>query len=211
MANVNTPSGFSMLRAGGGGTPYAQQMTLYSIPVSDSTNAYYMGDTVKAANGGDINGISNVVKCTGAAAEAIRGIIMGIYPVQPLIGYPGPSAPLQLEFNYVPTVKLNPWYVMLADDQDAVYVAQDDGVTPGNSIATSCNYNSTYTVVNGATQVSASATVLTSASFAAASPTFPIKLLGLAPFPQGINAFGAYAKWQCRINLSELNGSFNGI
>ncbi len=210
MANPNTPAGFSFLRAGGSsGTPYGQAVTTYSIPTSDATNAYYLGDGVKAANGGDVNGFPNVTKMVGT--EAFRGIIMGILPVAPLFSYSGPSAPLTLEYNYVPVAKLTPWYVMLTDDQDAVYMCQDDGITTANLVATSCNYNCQFTVVNGATQVSSSASVLLSSSFSAGNASYPVKLSGLALFPQGVNAFGAYAKWQVRINVSELNGSFVGI
>jgi len=206
MANTNTPWGFALLR-GGGATPYGQQTTLYSIPTSDSTNAYYMGDAVKAATGGDTNGYPNVVKTTGT--EAIRGVIIGIYPTQPYIAYSGASAALALEFNYVPATKANPYYVMVADDPNIIWMMQDDGITTASLVAASCNFNAQYTVTNGATTVSASASVILSSSMASGNATYPLKLLGLAQLAN--NAFGAYAKWQVRINVSELTGSFVGI
>lgn len=206
MANVSTPWGFAFLRSGGA-TPYGQQLTQYSIPTSDSTNAYYMGDAVKAANGGDTSGVPNVVKCVGT--EAIRGIIIGISPVPIYIAYPNSSAALTLENNYVPATKANPYYLWVADDATDIWMMQDDGITTGSLVAASCNYNAQYTVTNGATTVSSSASVILSSSMSSGNATYPLKLLGLAPIPN--NVFGAYAKWQVRINVSELTGSFAGI
>src|SRR5271157_2323017 len=113
MANINTPVGLAVQRPGSTDNAGGQQVTVYAIPVSDATNAYYMGDGVIGANGGDVNGISNVSKWVGTTA--IRGVIMGIYPENNPgnISFPGASAPLSLEQNYVPIAKPYIYYVMV--------------------------------------------------------------------------------------------------
>lgn len=205
MANLNTPFGLAVVR-GGGSYAGNQQTTLYSIPVTDSTNAYYMGDTVKAAASGDVNGVPNVTKITNGT-DAIRGVIVGISPV-PIGSTTIQGTALSLETNYVPATKLAPWYVLVEDDPTTVFMMQDDGITTANLVAASCNLNFNYTVTAGATTNSSSASVILSSSFATTN-TFSMKALGLAQIPG--NAFGAYAKWLCRINVSELTGSFAGV
>ena len=54
MANVNAPSGFSPIQYGGSASSN-QQVRTYYIPSTD-TSAYYIGDVVKTAAGGDANG-----------------------------------------------------------------------------------------------------------------------------------------------------------
>jgi hypothetical protein len=213
VANTNAPFGLAVYR-GGGSYAFNQQGTVYSIPTSDTSNAYYMGDVVKAAASGSTGGTPNVTKITNGT-DAIRGAIVGIY--QPgMYSDAQPTSiqgqPLTLENNYVPATKAAPYFVLVEDDPTTIFVAQDDGITTANLVAASCNLNASLTITNGATTVSASASVILSSSMATTS-SLCLKLLGLAHGPQfGVNnAFGAYAKWCCRINLSELTGSFAGV
>src|SRR5208282_762032 len=206
MANLNTPFGFAVLRSGSMSTPAGQQGTIYSIPTGDATNAYYMGDGVKAVNSGDANGVSNITLITNGT-DALRGAIVGIIPVYPQPSQVGANVALQLEYNYVPVTKAQAYYVLVNDDPATIWMMQGDA-TATNQVATSCNYNATYTQTAGATVDSSSASVLTSSSFTTTN-TLNLKLLGLAQLPN--NAFGAYAKWQLRINVHELTGSFAGV
>jgi hypothetical protein len=212
MANVNAPFGAAVYKGGGSYTSN-QRANMYSIPTSDSSNAYYMGDAVKAAASGDANGVPNVTKCAGT--DAIRGFIVGIIPAgtfpNPLM-YPGASSSLSLETNYVPSTKAVPYYVLVEDDPTTIFVMQDDGITTSKTVAASCNLNFSITVTAGSTTNSSSGSVILSSSFATTS-SLNMKALGLAQGPwDGVpNQFGSYAKWLCRINLSELTGSFVGI
>jgi hypothetical protein len=210
VANVNAPFGLQVYR-GGGTYAFNNQGTVYSIPTSDSSNAYYLNDIVKAAAGGDTNGVPNVTKITNGT-DAIRGSIVGIYqpgmnPANSIQGFP-----LSLENNYVPATKAAPYYVLVDDDPTTIFVMQDDGITTAKLVAASCNLNFTITVAAGATTNSKSASVILSSSFATTN-TLCMKAMGLAPgvFYGVQNAFGAYAKWLCRINVSELTGSFAGV
>ena len=95
-------------------------------------------------------------------------------------------------------------YVVVNDDLSSTYMAQDDGITTANLVAASANLNSSLTVAAPSAVNMPSATVLLSSSFAN-TPTLIIKLQGLVEIPG--NEYGAYAKWQCRINNGYLTGS----
>lgn len=207
MANSNTPFGARVLR-GGGTYAFNDRGTMYSIPTSDSSNAYYVGDEVKAAASGDANGIPNVTKITNGT-DAIRGFITGIF--QPGM-FPNAASiegtPLALENVYVPATKAAPYYVLVDDDPSSIFVMQDDGITTAKLVAASCNLNFSITVTAGATNQSASGSVILSSSFDTTN-TLCMKAMGLAPIPG--NVFGAYAKWVCKVNVHELTGSVAGV
>jgi hypothetical protein len=203
VANSNTPFGLRVVR-GGSSAPFNAQASVYSIPTSDSTNAYYFGDVVKTANGADTNGVPNVTKAAGT--DAMRGVIVGIMPVYPGVSVQG--TPLALENVYVPATKAAAYYVMVEDDPDTLFMVQDDGITTANLVAGSANKNFSLTITAGSTNQSESATVLLSSSFATTS-TLNMKAMGLAQIPG--NVFGAYAKWLCRANTHELIGSTAGV
>ena len=197
MANTNTPFGLKLLR-GGAMYEFNSQGNLYSIPTSDSSNAYYLNDAVKLAASGDANGVPNVVKAAGT--DILLGSIQGILPVYPGVSIAGTA--LSLETTNIPATKAPPYYVIVADDPTAIYAIQDDGITTGNLVAASCNLNSSLTITAGASTTSPSATVLLSSSFAATN-TLNIHLQGLVQgdFSGVANAYGAFAKWQARLNI----------
>ncbi len=210
MANVNAAFGLAVYR-GGGSYASNQQGTVYSIPTTDTTNAYYMGDVVKAAASGDVDGVPNVTKITNGT-DAIRGVIVGIYQPGMFSAASIQGVSLTLETNYVPATKPGVFHVLVEDDPTTIFIGQDDGLTTANLVAASCNLNSSLTITAGATTNSASGSVLLSSSFGTTAGLC-LKLLGLAQgdFFGVKNAYGAYAKWCCRINLSELTGSFAGV
>lgn len=205
MANQNTPFGARVVH-GGGGYAFNARGTVYSIPATDTTNAYYVGDAVKAAAGGDANGIPNITKAAGT--DTLRGFIMGIYqpglfPSGSLLG-----TALSLETVYVPVTKAAAYYVLVDDDPSTIFMMQDDGITTANLVAASCNLNFSITVTAGATTTSASGSVILSSSFATTS-SLNMKAMGLAPIPN--NTFGSYAKWLCRVNEHELGQPTAGV
>lgn len=203
MANTNTPFGLKPFR-GGGGYMWNEQGSVYSIP-SDDSNAYYTYDIVKAAASSDANGVSNVALITNGT-DPIRGSIVGIFPVYPTQSIQ--AAPLTLEQPYIPATKSGKvWYVLVVDDPSTRFIMQDDGITTANLVAASANLNSTFTQAAGSTPQSYSGSVLLSSSFAATA-TFNLGLEGLVQIPG--NVYGAYAKWQVRINQSDMSGPTGG-
>jgi hypothetical protein len=202
VANTNTPFGLKPFR-GGGGYAWNEQGSVYSIPSTDNT-AYYTYDVVKAAASSDANGVANVI--IAASTNAVRGSIVGIFPV-----YPGVSiqaTPLALETPYIPASKSSAWYVLVVDDPSTRFIMQDDGITTGNLVAASANLNSAFTVTAGASTSSYSGSVLLSSSFATTAVLLPFGLEGLVQIPG--NVYGAYAKWQVRINQSDMSGPTGG-
>lgn len=203
MANVNTPFGLKPQR-GGGAYSFNEQGSLYSIPSTDN-NAFYLYDVVKAAASSDANGVSNVTKITNGT-DAIRGSIIGIMPVYPGVSIAATSSSLYV--SNIPATKAQAYYVLVDDDPTTVYTVQDNGITTANLVAASANLNSSLSIAAGATTNSLSGTTLLSSSFATTN-TFCMKLIGLAQIPN--NSYGAYAKWNARINVSELTGSVAGV
>ena len=197
MANVNAPHGLQPWR-GGAAYMWNEQGTPYAI-LSGDTTAYYFYDAVAAGASGDANGIP-VCAYLADGTKAIRGSIVGIFPVFPN-AQSIQGVPLSLEYTYIPATKSATWYVLVVDDPTVRYNIQDDGITTANLVASSCNKNSSLTLAAGSSNVSKSGTVLLSSSFNTTS-TLNIKLEGLCQIPN--NAFGAYAQWQCMVNYTDM-------
>jgi len=204
---VAKPSGFSPFRTAGTNANNMQGTT-YSIQSAEA-NAWYIGDTCKSVANADANGIPSMQKDT-TGSVTIRGVVVGI--INPFPG--GVSIPtlygaaLPLELLSIPATKTQIYYVLVIEDQDTMFVAQDDNASPGNCIAANANKNSNITIANGSTVQSLSGSSLASTSFAVTA-TFPIKLVGLQQIAG--NAFGGFSFWYCRINESELQGGVLGV
>jgi hypothetical protein len=203
VANLNQPFGLQPIR-GMGGYKFNAQGTLYRVPSTDTTNAYYLGDAVKAAAGADANGVSNIILAAGT--DTLRGVIVGILPVYPGVSIQG--VPLQLENMNIPATKTHDYYCIVDDDPTSMFAIQDDGITTSKIVAASANLNFSLTVTAGATVQSVSATVILSSSFATTA-TLNMKAIGLVQLPG--SSFAQYAKWNCRINEHELTGGYQGV
>ncbi len=203
MANANTPFGLQVLRAGGV-YDFNAQGNLYVVTAGD-TNAMYLNDALMVAAGGDANGVPAITKNTagtGLLRGSLQAILPTLYNPVSLVG-----TALDLEETNIPATKLRAYYVVVDDDPNTMYMVQDDGITTGNLVAASCNLNSSLTIAAGASTTSPSGTVLLSSSFATTN-SLVMKLFGLVQGASGGagagNAFGAYAKWQAKINASDM-------
>lgn len=204
MPNINAPFGCMPIEQGDG-SPWNGKANVYVIPSSDGS-AFYIGDLVKSAAGADTNGISAVAKA--AAGDPVRGIIVGVFPVQPdlpsLVG-----TDLALSTLTVPATKARDYYVAVCDDPGVVFEIQGD-TTGTNQVAANANKNANVTVA-APSSGSQSATVVNSSSIAVTF-SLGIKLMGLSRrrLPGG-NAFGASAIWRARFNVHELMGSVTAV
>lgn len=205
MANSNSPRGFDPVQ-NGDGSPWNQQTNTYYLPASD-TAAYYIGDTVTAAAGGDANGVQQVVKIL-AGAEAtsrILGVVVGV-----AVAEHNPNSlqgtTLALEITSAPAIKTQAYYLYVVDDQSVIFQIQDDGAAA--LTATSCNKNASYSVVTPANGYNLSATVLGTASVATTN-TLPLRIRGLVQ--RADNAFGVFAKWRVSINNHFYAGGTAGV
>lgn len=204
MANVIAPHGFQPIKNVG---MYTGQTNIYFIPASDP-NQYNIGDAVKSAVGSDPLGFPTVIKSTGAAAEAQRGVIVGVLPVTAVGQNPSLiGTPLALEVINIPATKTRGYYVEVLDDPNALFQIQDDGLAALTATATS--KNASFTPANNANaQIQISATVLTTASVAVGA-TLPLKIMGLYQqyAPAAGNSYGVNAIWVVKFNLHELCGA----
>jgi len=201
MANTNKPFGLAPVRSISG--TWSQQTTRYYIYSSDN-DAYYIGDAVISAAQGDANGTPGIAKATGA--QTLRGVVVGVEPADQL-GVSLVGSALSLENTYVPATKAKAYYVYVVDDPGVVFSIQGDA-TATNQVATNSNKNFSLTVAAGASAQSSSGTVLSSSTLNT-NNTLNMKAMGLLQVPG--NAYGAYAIWQCKINLHELFGGTTAI
>jgi len=201
MANTNKPFGLAPVRSISG--TWSQQTTRYYIYSSDN-DAYYIGDAVISAAQGDANGTPGIAKATGA--QTLRGVVVGVEPADQL-GVSLVGSALSLENTYVPATKAKAYYVYVVDDPGVVFSIQGDA-TATNQVATNSNKNFSLTIANGASAQSSSGTVLSSSTLNT-NNTLNMKAMGLLQVPG--NAYGAYAIWQCKINLHELFGGTTAI
>ena len=201
MANTNKPFGLAPVRSISG--TWSQQTTRYYIYSSDN-DAYYIGDAVISAAQGDANGTPGIAKATGA--QTLRGVVVGVEPADQL-GVSLVGSALSLENTYVPATKAKAYYVYVVDDPGVVFKIQGDA-TATNQVATNSNKNFSLTIANGASAQSSSGTVLSSSTLNT-NNTLNMKAMGLLQVPG--NAYGAYAIWQCKINLHELFGGTTAI
>ncbi len=194
MANTNKPFGLAPLRSISG--TWSQQVTRMYIYATD-TDPYYIGDAVISAAQGDATGTPGVAKATGALT--LRGVVIGFEPANQLQASLS-GATLDLSVTSVPATKTHAYYAYVVDDPGVVFSIQGDA-TATNQVATNSNKNFSLTVANGATTVSDSGTVLSSSTINT-NNTLNMKAMGLTQVPG--NAYGAYAIWNCKINLHEL-------
>lgn len=197
MANTNKPFGLAPVRTIGATT--TGQTTRYYIYASDG-DAYYIGDAVISAAQGDAAGTPGVAKATGTAT--LRGVIVGVEPANQLQGALAGDA-LNLERTSIPATKTRAYYVYVDDNPATVFSIQGDG-TATNQVATNSNKNFSMTVAAGSTTVSDSGTVLSSSTLNT-TDSLNMKAMGLLQIPG--NVYGAYAVWQCKINLHELSAA----
>ena len=198
MANINAPFGFSAYIYGTSGTNN-QQQRVYYIPSTD-TSAYYVGDVVKTADGGDAQGTPAIAKC--ASGDTPRGTVTGVLvsnPNNPSIQ----GVNLDLTVTSVPASKAQAYYVFVNDDPDQAYIVQGDSTT---FATTDLNKNASYTVAAPSQANQVSATVLTGTT---TSSTAPLKILGIEPI--STNSLGPYTRFIVEFNLAELNRPTAGI
>lgn len=198
MPNVNAAKGLQPIQ-NGDGSPWNQQTNLYYIPSGD-TDQYNIGDLVKAAAGGDANGVPQIAKA--ANGNLVRGVVVGFRVADPdtLSG-----TALPLEVLNVPATKGKAYYAFVVDDPDVIFEIQDDGSAALTAAA--CNKNAEIVVANPSFGPNSATTL--KASTVAVTSTFQLRILGLVQ--RGDNAFGAYAKWRVRINQHDLNGNTAGV
>lgn len=199
MANPNAPFGLSPVEYLSG-AKWNGQVRRYYIPSAD-TNAYAIGDPVTLAGSADTKGIASVVLAT--PGSGMIGPIVGMGGLQ----YGGMSGdPTSLSTTIIPATKTKAYYVLVADDPNIIFEAQEVGTgTAFTAAEVSLNCNM-VAVANGGY---VSAWVLDNTT-ETTTVTLDVKLLGLSQRNPN-NAFGAYAVWNVLINNHKYRGGSVGV
>jgi hypothetical protein len=196
MANPAAPHGLQPVQTQDG-NPYSGKATLYHIQASD-TLAYYNGDIVQlvpaagangSTQGSDSQGVPNITGYTrGASVTATLpiGAIVGVQvaPIGAGVGATQGNA-VNLNQQFVPTAKLNDYYVWVADDPDLIFEIQGSAsLAPTAALCVGQNASFLPTAPANV-QGPLSATVVDTLAVTA---TLPLKVYGI---PYRVNtAFG---------------------
>lgn len=212
MANVNAPFGLKPVMTGQG-SMWNGQARMYYIPSSD-TNAYYIGDTVVSAAGGDLLTGASAVTLFGTRNAAStsgspRGVIVGIGTAVGTPGgnLPGAFDPNNLANTFIPATKSYAYYVWVCDDPDTIFEAQADSIA-----ATAFNKNAPLFVANAPTAPVNQSQSYVQGSAAATTQALPLKIIGATwRADNDLSSPGTYAKVLVRFNQHELLGNTAGV
>lgn len=194
MANVNRVNGFQPAKTITG-APWNGQATKYVVAAADTT-ALFVGDLVKlsgATGTGDYLGIRGVTQA--AASDAVVGVVVG--------------------FDIVPDSLNTPQYraastqrgVMVVDDPNVLFVAQEDGVTTPIAMA-DVGLNVNFIVAAGSTVTGASGMQIDS-NTTTTTATMTLKLIEplLVSNNELTTSGQSYTRWVVKINNHQLGAS----
>lgn len=198
MANVNAPRGFTPVGMLSGAN-WNEQVRLYAIPTSDTTNSYAIGDPVMSAASADADGVPFVQKWGGATTTSALplGIIVGIRVANPGVSLQGTA--LSLETSYILAgTRTSVVYVYVVDDPNVLFEAQFDSTAIA---VTNLHQNAAVTISASVahTQSTPLSTVVLTGP--ATTATLPIRVIGAIQKPD--NAVGAYVRVLCKWNFHE--------
>lgn len=200
MANSNKPAGFTPVRRLDG-AKYGAGGNIYCIPSTD-TNAYAVGDLMTLAGDGDANGIPTVILATAGAGNQVLGSIVsaaGAPNDAGLYGVPQESPVV------IPATKTRAYYVLIADDPNLVFEAQEDGLG-GTIAAASVGLN--VSPIAGTNNGYVSGWLIDSSTVGAGA-TLQLKLLRAVRRLD--NALGTSCKWEVKINNHCFGNAVAGL
>lgn len=203
MANVSKISGLAPV-AYLNGSPWNGQAREYYIPSTD-TNAYAIGDPVDLAGSADTKGVASVRLATAGNNSGANRILGAIVGAGGSVYGAGLNSINNLNTIIVPATKTQDYYVLVADDPNIIFEVQEGGT--GTALA-AAEVGLNCDLASGANNGYVSGWVLDNAQ-TSTSANFQMQLLGLSQ--KSNNAFGAYAKWQCRINLHRRAAGTAGV
>lgn len=196
MANANTPRGLVPYKYTSG-APYNGAANIYYVPSSYAT-ALYLGQPLIATGASDANGIPVVQTATAGATNYIIGAMVGIVdggdPVVPVTqGLPvyHPASTSQ--------------YILVADDPNLLFWAQEDSVGGAITAATAGTKNIDLVAGAGSTVTGWSGWMLDSSTIGTGA-TLQMRIV--SGLQEADNTIGsAYAKWLVRPNLSSYTNT----
>lgn len=196
MANADAAFGLRPL-----GLNVDKQTNVYSV--STSSGALYIGDPVTLTGTADANGIAEIKSCTIATTTtANMSPIMGV-----VVGFASDKAGTQLQDDnkYLAATPAAGNYVIVCDDPDATFIAQEDGDLGVAGVGN--NYRLVLTAGNTTSGVSK--TEIDSSTAGADVGLTNVKVLGLHQSPD--NEVGTNAVWKVQIADHQLRGPTAGV
>jgi len=193
MPNRNMPRGIIPVQRLDG-SPYNGAANVYFVPASYAT-ALFLGLPLIATGASDANGIPVVqIATAGATNQTIGpmvGVVSGGEPVVTL---------LRDAVVYRPASVAQ--YILVADDPDLIFEAQEDSVGGSIAMATAGTKNVDLVAGAGSTVTGYSGWQLDSSTIATGN-TLQMRLL------RGVNRTdnelaAQYARWLCKINLHSV-------
>lgn len=207
MANVNAAFGLRPVR-NLTAAMWDAAVTEYFIPQAD-TNAYFIGDVVVSAAGGDVTtGISAVTlfgsRNAASTTGTPRGVIVGIGTRGGTAGF---AAPLMADANSlstisIPATKTQDYFVQVCDDPQTVFEAQTDTIA-----STAFNKNCPLFVATAPSVPVFNSASYAQGSAAATTQALPLKIVGGPYRPDNdLTSPGTNAKIYVIFNQHELGG-----
>lgn len=194
MANANTPRGIMPVQHLDG-SPWSGKANVYYVPSTYAT-ALYLGLPLIATGASDANGVPVVQIATAAG---------GAYTIGPMVGI--------VAHNGIPVTRDLPLYhqastsqyILVADDPDLIFEAQEDSVGGSIAMATGGTKNVDFIAGAGVAATGFSGWMLDSSTVNTTS-TLQCRLLrGVER--EGNTMAASYAKWLVRINLHSLRNA----
>lgn len=196
MANRNMPRGIIPVQRLDG-SPYNGAANVYYVPSSYAT-ALYLGLPLIATGASDANGIPVAQIATAGGGAYTIGPMVGIVNGgEPVVGVQRDSA------VYHPASTAQ--YILVADDPDLIFEAQEDSVGGSIAMATAGTKNVDLVAGAGSTITGYSGWMLDSSTIATTN-TLQMRLLrGVHRTDNEMAA--SYARWLCKINLHSLRNA----
>lgn len=196
MANRNMPRGIIPVQRLDG-SPYNGAANVYYVPSAYAT-ALYLGLPLIATGASDANGIPVAQIATAGATNYTIGPMVGIVNGgEPVVGVQRDS----LVYHPASTAQ----YILVADDPDLIFEAQEDSVGGSIAMATAGTKNVDLVAGAGSTITGYSGWMLDSSTVATGA-TLQMRLLRGVHRTDNEMA-SAYARWLCKINLHSLRNT----
>lgn len=196
MANANTPRGLVPYKYTSG-APYNGAANIYYVP-SDYATALYLGQPLIATGASDANGIPVVQTATAGNSNYIIGPMVGIVDG----GNPVIAVTQGLPV-YHPASTAQ--YILVADDPNLLFWAQEDSDGGAITVATAGTKNINLIAGAGSTATGWSGWMLDSSTI---NTTAALQMRIVGGLQEADNTMGiAYAKWLVRPNLSSYTNT----
>lgn len=190
MPNPNTPKGLLPVQFRDG-SPWSGQHNIYFVPASDGT-ALGRGDLVKGVtNSADANGVPVVTRA--AAGDVMIGVVVGV------VSYQGITH-LAHDPAYRPASVAA--YVMVADDPDLMFEAQEDDI--GGAMPLGAGGRNVQPIVGALNAVTGFSGTMLDSSTLATTNTHSLRVHRAVQRADNTPG-GGYLKWLVSINLHAFN------